>query len=283
MEKFQGTLTQSFGTYFPEGAGLEGQYSNTCIRALEWTDSNSCSWLQIQTSQQNADVFEPLAYKIMTPCNVSVCGVDSKANLSVKLSNGQRPASIFPGQRVSCLLFRLVEPHTEPTNQPLTVFLPLSSVQITCQRFPPRDSAAPIPKLTDRKLIMPFLTFSACVRLCRSMCKRIVVFFPPPTAGHCAFSSSFFFLLLNLEKVTHYNESVCLCRGAQMVQRSSSTASQALSGQRAVKNAPHPDPKCVFSWKSQCKSKKIVRCLVFIKKKCLRSLGKHFSILKSWN
>lgn len=95
----------------------------------------------------------------------------------VKLSNGQHSAFIFPGQRVSGLLFRLVEPHTESTNQPLTVFLPLSSVQITCQRFPPRDSTAPIPKLTDRKLIMPFLTFSACVRLCRSMCERIVVFF----------------------------------------------------------------------------------------------------------
>lgn len=58
--------------------------------------------------------------------------------------------------------------------------------------------------------------------------------FFPPTAGHAAFSTSFF-PPLNPEKVTHYNESVCSCRGAQMVQWSSSTASQALSGQIRVK------------------------------------------------
>lgn len=148
---------------------------------------------------------------------------------------------------ISGLLFRLVEPHANSTNQPLTVFLPLSSAQITCQHFPPRDSAAPIPKLTERKLIMPFLTFSACVRLCRSMCERIMVFFffPPPLAT-VPFLLLLFSPSLNLEKVTHYNESVCSCRGAQMAQRSSSTASQALSGQRAVKKrSPSRSKMCV--------------------------------------
>lgn len=100
----------------------------------------------------------------------------------------------------------------ESTNKPLAVFLPPPLKRITCQRSS-GDSAAPIPKDADRKTNRALMTFSVWVRLHRSVSESIAVFFfplrlrpphPPPPHTHTAH---------NLEKVTHYNQSVALMQG----------------------------------------------------------------------